>query len=74
MMPETVVQTRRCPVCGKRFTLNTTGRPRLYDQRTCRDIAWRSGAAKQTRTTRDATRDATLRATVLGTMRRTAGQ
>lgn len=59
-----------CPVCGKPVPQPKTGRPRLYDTRPCRDIAWRSGAAKQTRTTRDAA----LRDTVLGTMRRAAGQ
>lgn len=59
--------TKPCPVCGDPVPQKKTGRPRIYClKRACRDIAWRSGTAKQTR----AQKTATLRSSIAASMQR----
>lgn len=55
-----------CPICGGAVKQPKTGRPRLYDKRACRDQAWRSGTAKETRLAKDAA----LRDEIARSMRR----
>lgn len=56
-----------CPVCGDPVPKRATGRPRIYcEKRKCRDEAWRSGAAKENKLTKDAR----LRDEIARTMKR----
>ena len=58
-----------CLVCGGPVRRAARGRPRLYDRRACRDVAWRSGAARRGREGREER----LRTAVATAMRQSRG-